>query len=74
MVSPPHCAGWTVSRARLARLPSAACSRRGGSLGTVLTILLTIFIALFALALLTGRTNIGVVRSLVPRMMTLDWC
>ncbi|WP_309148077.1 type IV secretion system protein [Qipengyuania flava] len=42
----------------------------GGSLGTVLTILLTIFIALFALALLTGRTNIGV-RSLVPRMMTL---
>jgi type IV secretion system protein VirB6 len=42
----------------------------GGSLGTALTILLTLFIALFALALLTGRTNIGV-RSLVPRMVTL---
>ena len=42
----------------------------GGSLGTVLTLVLTLFIALFAFALLTGRTNIGV-RSLVPRMMTL---
>ncbi|MEX0343096.1 MAG: type IV secretion system protein [Erythrobacter sp.] len=42
----------------------------GGSLGTVLTLILTLFIALFAFALLTGRTNIGV-RSLVPRMMTL---
>ena len=42
----------------------------GGALGVVLTLGLTLFIALFALALLTGRTNIGV-RSLVPRMMTL---
>ncbi|UYH53987.1 type IV secretion system protein [Qipengyuania sp. SS22] len=42
----------------------------GGSLGTVLTLVLTLFIALFAFALLTGRTNIGI-RSLVPRMMTL---
>jgi len=42
----------------------------GGSLGTVLTLVLTLFIVLFAFALLTGRTNIGV-RSLVPRMMTL---
>ncbi len=43
---------------------------QGGSLGLVLTLGLTLFIALFALALLTGRANIGV-RSLVPRMMTL---
>ena len=42
----------------------------GGQLSMVLTLLLTIFIALFAFALLTGRTNIGI-RSLVPRMMTL---
>jgi len=42
----------------------------GGVLGPVLTILLTIFIALFGFALLTGRTNVGV-RALVPKMMTL---
>ncbi|MBX7484060.1 type IV secretion system protein [Qipengyuania qiaonensis] len=42
----------------------------GGQLSMVLTLVLTLFIALFAFALLTGRTNIGV-RSLVPRMMTL---
>ena len=42
----------------------------GGSLGMVLTLVLTLFIALFAFALLTGRTNIGI-RNLVPRMMTL---
>ncbi len=42
----------------------------GGSLGTVLTIVLTIYVAIFAIALLTGRTNIGV-RSLTPRFMTL---
>lgn len=42
----------------------------GGSLGTVLTIVLTLFVALFAIALLTGRTNVGV-RSLIPRMVTL---
>ena len=42
---------------------AAAFGRRfapGGSLGTVLTLVLTLFIALFAFALLTGRTNIGV--------------
>lgn len=42
----------------------------GGTLGPVLTILLTIYIALFGFALLTGRTNVGV-RALVPRMATL---
>ena len=42
----------------------------GGSLGTVLTIVLTIYVAIFAIALLTGRTSVGI-RSLTPRMMTL---
>ena len=42
----------------------------GGSLGTVLTLVLTLYIAIFGFLLLTGRTNIGV-RALVPRMMTL---
>lgn len=42
----------------------------GGSLGTVLTIVLTLYVAIFAIALLTGRSSIGV-RSLTPRMMTL---
>lgn len=42
----------------------------GGALGPVLTILLALFIALFAIGLLLGRTNLSV-RSLVPRMITL---
>jgi len=42
----------------------------GGALGPVLTILLGLFIALFAVGLLLGRTNLSV-RSLVPRMITL---
>ncbi|MBX7495202.1 type IV secretion system protein [Qipengyuania sp. 6B39] len=42
----------------------------GGALGTTLTILLTLYIAIFGFLLLTGRTNIGV-RALVPRAMTL---
>ena len=42
----------------------------GGALGTTLTIVLTLYIAIFGFLLLTGRTNIGV-RALVPRMMTL---
>lgn len=42
----------------------------GGALGATLTIVLTLYIAIFGFLLLTGRTNIGV-RSLVPRMMTL---
>ena len=42
----------------------------GGALGTTLTIVLTLYVAIFGFLLLTGRTNIGV-RSLIPRMMTL---
>ncbi|NNC53799.1 MAG: type IV secretion system protein [Erythrobacter sp.] len=42
----------------------------GGALGTSLTIVLTIYVAIFGYLLLTGRTNIGV-RALIPRMMTL---
>ncbi|MXO67491.1 type IV secretion system protein [Pelagerythrobacter marinus] len=42
----------------------------GGALTPVLTIALTLFVALFAIALLLGRTNLGV-RSLTPRMVTL---
>jgi len=42
----------------------------GGALMPALTILLTLFIAFFAFALITGRSRIGI-RSLTPRMMTL---
>ncbi|TCD01884.1 type IV secretion system protein [Erythrobacteraceae bacterium CFH 75059] len=42
----------------------------GGGLGTALTILLTLFIAFFAIQLLLGRSSLSV-RSLTPRMMTL---
>ncbi len=42
----------------------------GGTLVTVLTILLTLYIAFFAISLLTGRSSLGV-RSLTPRMLTL---
>lgn len=42
----------------------------GGALTSVLTIALTLFVALFAIALLLGRTNLGI-RSLTPRMVTL---
>ena len=42
----------------------------GGAMGPTLTILLAIFIALFGIALLLGRTNLSI-KSLVPRMMTL---
>lgn len=41
-----------------------------GALVPALTILLTMFIALFAFALITGRTRIGL-SSLTPRMVTL---
>lgn len=41
-----------------------------GRLAAALTILLTLYVALFAIGLLTGRTRIGVA-SLTPRMMTL---
>ena len=42
----------------------------GGALLTVLTILLTLYVAFFALNLLMGRASLGV-RSLTPRMMTV---
>ncbi|WP_324262448.1 type IV secretion system protein [Altererythrobacter sp. H2] len=42
----------------------------GGSLVPVLTILLTLYVAFFAISLLLGRSNLGV-RALVPRMITL---
>lgn len=41
-----------------------------GLLGPALTILLTLYIAFFALSLLTGRTTLGL-NALVPRMTTL---
>lgn len=42
----------------------------GGALLPALTILLTLYIAFFAISLLTGRSRIGV-SALTPRMMTL---
>ncbi|MGN6497878.1 MAG: type IV secretion system protein, partial [Tsuneonella sp.] len=42
----------------------------GGSLVPVLTIVLTLFVAFFALSLLLGRSRLGV-SALTPRMMTL---
>lgn len=42
----------------------------GGAMTDVLTIVLTLFVAFFAIALLLGRANLSV-RSLTPRMITL---
>ncbi len=42
----------------------------GGALGPALTIMLALFIALFAVGLLLGRTSLSI-RSVVPRMITL---
>ena len=42
----------------------------GGALLPALTIILTLYIAFFAISLLTGRSRIGV-SALTPRMMTL---
>lgn len=42
----------------------------GGALLTVLTILLTLYVAFFAISLLLGRSGLGV-RSLTPRMILL---
>lgn len=42
----------------------------GGALVVVLTILLTLYIAFFGFALLTGRGNLSI-RNLTPRMMTV---
>lgn len=42
----------------------------GGSMVPVLTLLLTLYVAFFAISLLLGRSNLGV-RALIPRMITL---
>lgn len=42
----------------------------GGALGTVLTILLTLYVAFFAIGLLLGRLSLDI-RALTPRMITL---
>lgn len=42
----------------------------GGAMGPVLTILLTLYIAFFAISLLTGRSTLGI-SALTPRMLTL---
>ena len=42
----------------------------GGALVPALTVLLTIYVALFAYALITGRTRVGI-RALMPRLVTL---
>jgi type IV secretion system protein VirB6 len=42
----------------------------GGALIPALTVLLTIYVAFFAFALITGRTRIGI-RALMPRLVTL---
>jgi type IV secretion system protein VirB6 len=41
-----------------------------GAMGPVLTILLTLYIAFFAISLLTGRSTLGI-SALTPRMLTL---
>lgn len=42
----------------------------GGSMVPILTLLLTLYVAFFAISLLLGRSNLGV-RALIPRMITL---
>lgn len=42
----------------------------GGELGMVLTILLTLYVAFFAISLMIGRSNLSV-RALLPKMLTL---
>lgn len=42
----------------------------GGALATTLTILLTLYVAFFAFALITGRSSLSI-RSLTPRMLTV---
>lgn len=59
------CTASEVSAAAFGRLFAP-----GGALGPALTILLGLFIAFFAIALMLGRTNLSV-RSLVPRILTL---
>ncbi|MGB7372991.1 type IV secretion system protein [Pontixanthobacter sp.] len=59
------CTASEVSAAAFGRLFAP-----GGAMGPVLTILLTVFIAFFAISLILGRSSVSV-RSLVPRMITL---
>ncbi len=42
----------------------------GGSLATVLTILLTLYVAFFGISLLIGRSNLSI-RALTPRILTI---
>ncbi|MGB3711721.1 MAG: type IV secretion system protein [Erythrobacter sp.] len=41
-----------------------------GELGTVLTVLLTLYVAFFGISLMIGRSNLSI-RSLIPKMMTI---
>jgi type IV secretion system protein VirB6 len=59
------CAASGMAQAAFSRLFGT-----GGSLVPALTILLTLYIALFAFALITGRSRVGV-SSLTPRIVTL---
>ena len=59
------CAASSMAQAAFGRLFGSE-----GALVPALTILLTLFVALFAFALITGRSRIGIA-SLTPRMMTL---
>lgn len=59
------CTASEVSAAAFGRLFAP-----GGAMAPVLTMLLGLFIAFFAIALMLGRTNLSI-RSLVPRILTL---
>jgi len=59
------CTASEVSAAAFGRLFAP-----GGTMAPVLTMLLGLFIAFFAIALLLGRSNLSI-RSLVPRILTL---
>ncbi|WP_305096807.1 type IV secretion system protein [Croceibacterium aestuarii] len=59
------CAASGMAQAAFSRLFGT-----GGSLVPALTILLTLYVALFAFALITGRSRVGV-SSLTPRIVTL---
>jgi type IV secretion system protein VirB6 len=41
-----------------------------GQLGTILTILLTLYVAFFGISLMLGRSNLSI-RTMIPRMMTI---
>ena len=63
------CAATAMAQAAFGRLFGGG-GDGGGVLVPVLTILLTLYVAFFALSLLTGRSRIGV-SALTPRMITL---